>query len=65
MKKWLYPLILLMAATTAYAQPDGLSDKKQIENVLQSFMDCIGKKDTTTFLTLFYEGSVQWVGTMK
>lgn len=65
MKKWLYSLILLMAATTAYAQPDGLSDKKQIENVLQSFMDCIGKKDTTSFLTLFYEGSVQWVGTMK
>lgn len=65
MKKWLYSLILLMAATTAYAQPDGLSDKKQIENVLQSFMDCIGKKDTTSFLTLFYEGPVQWVGTMK
>ncbi|MBP7555031.1 MAG: nuclear transport factor 2 family protein [Chitinophagaceae bacterium] len=65
MKKCLSLLILLMAVTSLYAQPAGLSDKKQIENVLQSFMDCIEKKDTTRFLQLFYSGPVQWVGTIK
>ena len=64
MKKSLSPLILLMTVT-ACAQQGGLSDKKQIENIVQSFVDCIEKKDTTMFLTLFYEGPVQWMGTMK
>lgn len=58
MKK-LAAVLFFFAATSAYAQQPG--EEKAIQKVLDTFMDCISKKDSITFYTLFIDQPV-WLG---
>lgn len=48
---------LVNAATTA--------GKTEIRQLLTTFMDCITKKDSVTFYSLFHEQPVTWVGVYR
>jgi len=51
----------LKAQTSAAADPQ----RKEIETVLNAFMRSIRDKDSTTFLSLFYDGPIGWAGAYK
>ncbi|MCZ4223345.1 hypothetical protein [Pedobacter rhodius] len=63
MKKILSFLLLLNAAQIAYSQQ--LSEKVQIQNVLNTFMNCVIKKDSVAFYPLFHKDPIVWVGVVK
>lgn len=65
MKQALILLIFLFFAGPAVCQQTKSADKKEIEHVLSTFMDCLVKKDSLKFYDLFYAGTVSWIGVTK
>lgn len=62
-------LILIVAFTlvsqAVFSQQKETNDKKEIEQVLTTFMDCLIVKDSVKFYSLFYAEPVAWVGVFK
>lgn len=54
-------LILLFGFSGQTENPE----KTEIESVINTFMDCIIKKDQTKFYSLFHKDPVVWVGVSK
>lgn len=62
MKKISALLVLLFSLQVSFAQASG--DEAAIRKVLDTFMDCIIKKDSTGFYALFHKDPVTWVGSI-
>ena len=65
MKKLTVFLILLLISNLTFGQNKETTDKKEIKQILNSFMDCIIKKDSIKFYTLFHNDPIVWIGVIK
>jgi hypothetical protein len=63
MKKFLSLIILVSAAHVAYSQQS--TEKAQVQKVLNTFMNCVVKKDSAAFYPLFHKDPVVWVGVIQ
>ena len=64
MKSIILYCILLLSFTSASAQ-EYENEKIEIKTLIEEFRQSIIKKDSATFLSLFYEDSVNWIGVLK
>jgi hypothetical protein len=60
MKRHICTLIILLLTQSAFSQTK--NNKKEIHSVLTTFMECLVKKDSTRFYSLFHTDPVVWVG---
>lgn len=65
MKKVLIGVLLMFNLSIAYCQEKQLTNKEEIEHILQTFMQCIKTKDSLRFYSLFHHEPVLWVGIAK
>jgi hypothetical protein len=63
MKKLTFILTFILLAGSVFGQEK--TNKKEIEEVAITFMDCLAKKDSARFYALFHEDPVTWVGVFK
>lgn len=63
--KQTFIVVLFLSTNLLQAQSSRSTDRQQIEGIMQQFMECIVKKDSTRFMNLFYKGPVQWIGSIK
>jgi 4-hydroxy-3-methylbut-2-enyl diphosphate reductase IspH len=64
MKKLTTMCALLFLSQIAFSQQT-TTDKKEINKVVKTFMECLIKKDSSTFNTLFHKDPVVWIGVFK
>jgi hypothetical protein len=62
MKRLIITLIIILLTQSAFSQTKRKSDKEEIHKVLNTFMCCLVKKDSTMFYNLFHLEPVVWVG---
>jgi hypothetical protein len=62
MKQRILIFTILLLTQTSYSQTKNNNDKKEIHKVLNTFMECLVKKDSTKFYNLFHSDPVVWVG---
>lgn len=62
MKRYFLYLIILLLTQPAFSQPKNKNDRKEIQKVLTTFMECLVKKDSTKFYALFHTDPVVWIG---
>lgn len=55
-------IIVVLLAQAVSAQTNRQNDKKEIQKVLNTFMECLVKKDSARFYSLFHTEPVVWVG---
>lgn len=65
MKQFLFIAVLLFVTGLTFGQQNESPDKKEIKKLLTSFTECLVKKDSVAFYTLFYDGPVTWAGIYK
>jgi hypothetical protein len=65
MKKLTAVLIFTLFSNAILAQEVKLDDKIEIQKVLNTFMECLVKKDSLKFNSLFHKEPVAWVGVMQ
>ena len=65
MKRYIFTLTVLLITQLAFSQTTYRNDKKEIQKVLNTFMECFIKKDSTKFYSLFHTDPVVWVGVTK
>jgi hypothetical protein len=65
MKKVTLALTLILLSNFAFSQNKETIDKKEIKQILNSFMECIVKKDSIKFYKLFHSEPVVWIGVIK
>ncbi|WP_185963148.1 hypothetical protein [Flavobacterium gawalongense] len=65
MKKLTLFLALLLLSNFAFSQNKETTDKKEIKQILNSFMACIVKKDSIKFYNLFHNEPIVWIGVIK
>jgi hypothetical protein len=63
MKKIILILIITSSSQRAFTQQQ--TDKEAINKVVETFMNCLIKKDSATFYGLFHTDPVVWVGGFK
>jgi hypothetical protein len=63
MKKLTLLLTILLFSSLAFSQQT--TDKKEINKILATFTDCLVKKDSLTFYSLFHNDPVVWIGVFK
>ena len=62
MKRQVIILIAIFLVQTVFAQTKKDNNKQEIQKVLNTFMECLVKKDSTKFYSLFHSDPVVWVG---
>ena len=62
MKKELISIVLIVLSQTIFGQINAYTNKKEIQQVLTSFMQCLVKKDSIKFYDLFHTEPVVWKG---
>jgi CubicO group peptidase (beta-lactamase class C family) len=65
MKIFFIGLLHILSIDMCNAQVDSFDNKKQIEELLHTFMKCIATKDSNTLYGLFADAPVTWVGVWK
>lgn len=60
MKSYKISIIILLLSQLAYSQSK--NNQKEIHKVLNTFMECLVKKDSTKFYSIFHSDPVVWVG---
>ena len=65
MKKRIFLLIIVLLSTVAFSQNKGITDQKELKQIMNSFMTCIVKKDSTQFYALFHNDPIVWIGVIK
>ena len=64
--KHLAAFLLVITAQFSFAQENiKLDNKAKLQEVLNSFMRCIGTKDSVKFYSLFHSDPIVWVGVYK
>jgi hypothetical protein len=58
-------LIFTFLTYSSFSQQKESNDKKEIKQVLTTFMDCLIKKDSVKFYSLFHTEPIVWVGVFK
>lgn len=62
MKRHIITLIILLFTQSAFSQTKNKNNKKEIQKVLNTFMECLVKKDSIKFYNLFHTDPTIWVG---
>lgn len=62
MKRQIIILIVILIVQTVFAQTKKDNNKQEIQKVLNTFMECLVKKDSTKFYSLFHSDPVVWLG---
>lgn len=62
MTKQLIFFLALLLSQTAFSQSKTNNNKKEIHKVLNTFMECLVKKDSVKFYNLFYTEPIVWAG---
>lgn len=62
MKKKILILTLSFLVQFAFSQQKEATDKNEITKVLNTFMNCLVKKDSVQFYNLFHKDPITWVG---
>ena len=65
MKRLTLILTSLFEVNFVFSQKNESTDKKEIKKILETFMGCLIKKDSTTFYNLFHNEPTAWVGVFK
>jgi hypothetical protein len=65
MKQFTFSLVFSLLTFWGFSQAKESADKKEIRQILTTFMDCLVKKDSTRFYALFNEEPVVWVGIFR
>jgi hypothetical protein len=63
MKKFILVVYILLFTQTSYANTG--SDNEPLHKIVKDFESAIATKDKSKFLSLFYEGTVSWVGVLS
>lgn len=64
-RRIIHLLSFLIFSSNLFSQNKNSEDKKQIHNIINNFMNCLVKKDSTKFYSLFYSDPVVWAGVTK
>lgn len=56
---------MLTCVEIGLSQPKITEDKKEIQKIMKTFMDCLIKKDSTLFYSLFHSEPIVWVGVFR
>lgn len=62
MAKPIFAFIVVLLSQIVFGHTKKNSSEQEIEKVLNTFMECFVKKDSTTFYSLFHTDPVVWVG---
>lgn len=62
MKQLISTLALISLVQISYSQQKDITDKNAITQVLNTFMNCLIKKDSAQFYNLFHKDPITWVG---
>lgn len=62
MTRLISTIFILLFFQSAYCQQKKTDDKREIQKVLNSFMECLVQKDSTKFYSLFHKDPIVWVG---
>ncbi len=62
MTKYFITFLVILLTHTAFSQTQEIDNKKKIHKVLNTFMECLVKKDSIKFYSLFHTDPVVWVG---
>ena len=62
MKQYIFISIIVVLTQFAFSQTRTKSEQKEIHKVLDAFMECLVKKDSTKFYSLFHAEPIVWVG---
>lgn len=65
MKQVIYIFVFLLITRLGICQNKQPNNVKEIKQVLNTFMDCIVKKDSTKFYALFHKDPIVWIGVTK
>jgi hypothetical protein len=63
MKKFILVVYILLFTQTSYANTG--SDNEPLHKIVKDFESAIATKDKSKFLSLFYQGTVSWVGVLS
>ena len=62
MTRHIVVLIVILLTQPSFGQIKKENNKQEIQKVLNTFMECFVKKDSTKFYSLFHTDPVVWVG---
>jgi ribosomal protein L25 (general stress protein Ctc) len=62
MKSHIITLTVLLLTQSVFSQTKTNAGKKEVQKVLNTFMECLVKKDSIKFYNLFYTEPVVWIG---
>mgnify|MGYP000850279147 CR=1 FL=1 len=62
MTRLISTIFLLFFFLSAFSQQKRIDNKQEIKKVLNTFMECLVKKDSIKFYSLFHTDPVVWVG---
>lgn len=65
MKQFIVTIIFISLSYSVFAQQKETKDKQEIKMILNTFMDCLVKKDSLKFYNLFHKDPIVWVGVTK
>lgn len=65
MKRLILLLTIFSISHAAFSQEKETTNKKEIKQILTTFMDCLIKKDSVKFYSLFHNEPTVWVGVFK
>ncbi|MBF2709871.1 Cif family virulence factor [Flavobacterium soyangense] len=65
MKRLIVLLTFSFLSHSAFSQNEETSNKTEIKQILTTFMDCLVKKDSVKFYSLFHNEPTVWVGVFK
>lgn len=58
-------LIIILLSNVVFSQSKVTTDQKELKQIINSFMTCIVKKDSTQFYALFHNDPIVWIGVIK
>lgn len=65
MKKITLLFTALLLSNLSFSQKKATNDPKEINQIINTFMSCIIKKDSIQFYNLFHNDPIVWIGVIK
>ena len=62
MTRQIITFAIILLSLTAFGQTKRENNKQEIKKVLNTFMECLVKKDSVKFYSLFHSDPIVWVG---
>lgn len=65
MKRQIIFLFFLLFVNSVFSQNTKIDNKKEIKQIINTFMECLVKKDSVKFYNLFHKDPVVWIGVIQ